>query len=459
MDEFQCSWCRRSFYLKDGHFCFLKGKPHHECSESFLDELEKLAERLEAATRNQDCTSDNFRHSNPKTQAPDIQLNISLDSGSNFLTKNIFQGAQVNSSPASPFITQCDGSSIEISRSDSYVSAQQSIFEATDENPENSLYVAVETLQGDFCRADDNNSNPSENLSSHNVSEWCNLRPVNQMKRKNTSFGVNTNTCRKKENKSSAFNRQRKRAYLDAISASQMCIERDGNNAEAQKVKDYSEIKCISAKVTKIGNSSTSEIATNSVALGSDSDAVSVAGPSGIHSLSHKTGKGKRFVCDVCGKDFDNKRTRKVLHRTHTGEKPFVCPTCDKRFAQQGNLTTHLRTHTREKPFVCVICGKGFTQKVHFDRHYRTHTGEKLFVCDICGKEFTRKENFVTHYRRHTGERSFLSDDRGNGFSDRRNLTEHVPTHEGGKRFKCGVCGETFSSNDYRNRHYKEKHQ
>ncbi|GBO09688.1 hypothetical protein AVEN_134246-1 [Araneus ventricosus] len=252
MDEFQCSWCSRSLYLKDGHFCFLKGKPDHECSESFLDELEKLVEKLEEATRNQDCTSDDFRHSNPKISGHDTQLNSSLDSDSNFLTKNIFQGEQVTSSPVSPFITQCDGSILDVLRSYSHVSTQQSIFEATDENPENSLFGAVETSQGDFCRTDDNNSKPSENLSSQNDSQWCNLRPVRQMKRKNTSFGVNTITCRKNENKSSAFNRQRKRAYLDAISASPMCIERNGNNAESQKVKDYSKIKIISAKVTQV---------------------------------------------------------------------------------------------------------------------------------------------------------------------------------------------------------------
>ncbi|GBM85235.1 hypothetical protein AVEN_198102-1 [Araneus ventricosus] len=309
MDEFQCSWCRRRFYLKDGHFCFLEGKPDNEYSESFLDELEKLAERLVGATRNQDCISDDFGFSNTITQGHDIQLNSSLDSGRNFLTKNIFRGEQVNSSPASPFITMCHGSSLDVSLSDSHVSAQQSICEATDENPKNSLFEQNETLQDDICLADDNNSNPSEHFSSHKDSRWCNLRPVPQTKYKNTSFGDDTSTCRKKENRPSQFILGKKRSYFDSISASAACIESDGNKVEAQKAKDFKKIRDLSAKVTQIDDFTSSEIATNSVELGSVAyvKAVFVAGSSGIHTQSHRTAKEKCFACDVCGKVFGKK--------------------------------------------------------------------------------------------------------------------------------------------------------
>ncbi|GBM79298.1 hypothetical protein AVEN_14816-1 [Araneus ventricosus] len=166
MEEFQCSWCNRRFHWKDGHFCFLKGKPDNEYSESDLDELEKLAERLEAATRKQDCTRDNFRHSNPKTQAHNIQLNVSFGNDSNFCTKNIFRGEQVPSSPVSPFSTQCHGSNLDVSISVAHVTAQQSIFEAAEESPKQSLFEQDETSRGDFCRTDNIQSNPSEQLSS-----------------------------------------------------------------------------------------------------------------------------------------------------------------------------------------------------------------------------------------------------------------------------------------------------
>ncbi|GBO30386.1 Zinc finger and SCAN domain-containing protein 5B [Araneus ventricosus] len=144
-----------------------------------------------------------------------------------------------------------------------------------------------------------------------------------------------------------------KEINLDSISASQTCTEREGNKPEAQKVKENKKMRDLSAQVTQIHDSTSSEIITNSVALGSvaDVEAVSVARPSGIHTQTHRTGKEKGFVCDVCGKCFGKKYHLQAHERTHTGEKPFECLTCEKRFTQPCVLTRHLRTHTGEKPY------------------------------------------------------------------------------------------------------------
>ncbi|GBN20977.1 hypothetical protein AVEN_212461-1 [Araneus ventricosus] len=205
MDEFQRSWCSRSFYLKDGHFCFLKGKPDNEYSESDLDELEKLAERLEAATRNKDYISDDFGYLNPNIQGNDTQLNSSHKRDRNFSSNSFFRDEQVTSSPVSPFNTQCHGRRFDVSCSNSHVCAQQNIFEDKEESPVNMLVVPIETSQGYFCRTDNNQSNPSEDFSSRKDSRWYNLGPVPHRKCENTSFEADTSTCRKKENKPSEF--------------------------------------------------------------------------------------------------------------------------------------------------------------------------------------------------------------------------------------------------------------
>ncbi|GBN47664.1 Myoneurin [Araneus ventricosus] len=391
--------------IRDGHFCFLEGKPDNEYSVSFLDELEKLAEKLEEATRNQDCTSDDFGYSSPKTQVHDIQLNISPESDINFSTNSFTRGERVTSSPVSPFITQCHGSSLHVSRSDPYVSAQQSIFEASEERPVNTLVVPDEASQGVFCRAVDNQSNPSEDFTSMKDPGWSSLRPVSQRKRKSTSVGDDTITCRKKENRSPQFIFGKKRSCFDSISASPTCIKRDGNKVEGQKTKEYSKIKSISAKFTRIDDFSSSEIPSYSVAVSSvaDAEAVSVAGPSGIHTQSHGSGNEKCFLSDLCGKVCSNKYNLKVHHRMHRGEKPFVCPTCDRGFTYQNNLKTHLRTHTGEKPFVCHKCRKGFAVKCNLTNHLRTHTGETPYKCKLCDMAFTTPSNCNAHYKRKHG--------------------------------------------------------
>ncbi|GBM13818.1 Zinc finger protein 782 [Araneus ventricosus] len=158
-----------------------------------------------------------------------------------------------------------------------------------------------------------------------------------------------------------------KEINLDSISASQTCTEREGNKPEGQKVKDNKKIRDLSAQVTQTDDSTSSEIAINSVALVSVTgvEAFSVAGPSGIHTQTHRTGKEKGFVCDVCGKCFGKKYHLQAHEIKHTGEKPFECLTCEKRFTQQGVLTRHLRTHTGEKPYDCKLCRMTFADQIN----------------------------------------------------------------------------------------------
>ncbi|GBM13835.1 Histone-lysine N-methyltransferase PRDM9 [Araneus ventricosus] len=214
-----------------------------------------------------------------------------------------------------------------------------------------------------------------------------------------------------------------------------MCIERDGNKAEAQNTMENNKIKSISDKFTRVDDSSNSEIATHSLQLFSvpDAEMVSVVGTSGTHAQSQKTGMEKCFVCNFCGKVFSRTHYLHSNQRTHTGEKPFVCQTYGKRFTEQGHLMTHLRTHTGEKPCPCPKCEKKFRQKPHLENHLLTHAGEKPFACHICRKGFAKQYKKIS-------------------------LACHLRTHTGQKPCKCQLCDMTFANQSNCDEHCKREH-
>ncbi|GBO02147.1 Histone-lysine N-methyltransferase PRDM9 [Araneus ventricosus] len=464
MDGKRCLFCGIFSPSNEECYCFLDEEEDDECFVPHFEGSNDITHKIMNTDYNPvDFSTEDFQNASLDSQQSNGQelqkislLGIENEghlSVTNILTENASLGSSINESPNMSesrnlieFIKQSESSKSTHENEQSHFNSviapeatnlfgtfdfvSEGIKRGADNNNHvNTLVVPDETSQGVFCRADDNRSNQSEDLSSMKDPGWSNSRPMTQRKRKNTSFGANTNTCKMKE-KSSAFISRRKGSYLDSISASPTCIERDGSNAEAQKGKKCSKIKSISAKVTQIDDSSSREIVTYTVALGSDADGVSVAGPSGIHTQSHRTDNKKCFVCDVCGKGFGKKYHLQAHQRTHTDEKPFVCPMCGKRFTQQSNLTTHLRTHTGEKPFGCHICKNKFRQKTHLNDHLLTHSGEKPFACPRCDKKFGQKTHLVRHLRTHTGE----------------------------KPYKCKLCGMAFANKSNCNRHYKGKH-
>ncbi|XP_072020515.1 uncharacterized protein [Amphiura filiformis] len=112
-----------------------------------------------------------------------------------------------------------------------------------------------------------------------------------------------------------------------------------------------------------------------------------------------------KVKCPICSKLLSSKM---VMHNhvrlTHTEKgKRYICEICGKELRRGGTLSNHMATHFTVKPYECPECGKGFAQKSNMQYHRRVHTGEKPYKCDLCSEAFAHNVSLKTHKKKMHG--------------------------------------------------------
>lgn len=115
-----------------------------------------------------------------------------------------------------------------------------------------------------------------------------------------------------------------------------------------------------------------------------------------------------KFSCTVCGKTFSsNKEKNEHSCGTTVDKQSFSCITCSKVFCKESYLKRHMKMHSslpskaNDIRFVCEVCGKQFNERRTLIQHTITHQ-DRSFECGICGKKFGRQEVLNNHILTHS---------------------------------------------------------
>lgn len=106
--------------------------------------------------------------------------------------------------------------------------------------------------------------------------------------------------------------------------------------------------------------------------------------------------------CNVCGKEFNNKRCLKVHLQQHEATRRYQCDKCPSSFVNKSTLEHHKRFHGEEasKRFTCDHCGRtlcsDFSLRGHIQRNHSTSK-----ICEICKFEAPDKQLMKEHMKIH----------------------------------------------------------
>ncbi|KAH8331860.1 hypothetical protein KR067_011921 [Drosophila pandora] len=132
----------------------------------------------------------------------------------------------------------------------------------------------------------------------------------------------------------------------------------------------------------------------------------------------------KPYICDSCGKQLKTITALNEHKLVHTDSRPFECTICKAGFKNRARLKAHHQIH-EEPSFVCNICGKKLQTRRTWNMHKVVHIEERRLKCDVCGALFKRSKTLKTHLLSHTGLRPYLCNFCGKSFACNANCRSH----------------------------------
>ncbi|XP_050741291.1 zinc finger protein weckle isoform X2 [Drosophila biarmipes] len=132
----------------------------------------------------------------------------------------------------------------------------------------------------------------------------------------------------------------------------------------------------------------------------------------------------KPYICDGCGKQLKTITALNEHKVVHTDNRPFECTVCKACFKNRARLKAHYQIHA-EPNFVCNICGKKLQTRRTWNMHKLVHSEERRLKCDVCGALFKRSKTLKTHLLSHTGLRPYICDYCGKSFACNANCRSH----------------------------------
>lgn len=176
------------------------------------------------------------------------------------------------------------------------------------------------------------------------------------------------------------------------------------------------------------------------------------------------------FTCDICPKQFQNRRSLNRHKTTHKPKLKLMCEECAKTFSNKFDLDMHKQSFHNHAPnknskliFKCNHCTEQFSNHLDLFTHVKEHAREKKEgpkLCETCGKNLCNLKSYQAHIKTHGDVvKNFVCPVCNKRFSKGFLLAQHSHVHTGIKMYKCNSCDKAFAKRDSLKLHNKKYHQ